>query len=505
MSTGGTRRLKSSGSEDERRRTSDEGEDDSGLGGTVSDDHSAHLGSSNGSSRSSSVSTGGKSHVTRSRSDGQLSRSNRPLKSMKTSKKILDRLSGKIIRQKDVFGRHDDGSNTGNSTTKKWKSNPVNVIVQHNPDGTVTAKTLTPTNSTTGEFAVPLASSNQPPKSFSMSDIGKVASTASADMAEEAGEEFDNVDGVFQVRRMIRDTSLELFSLPECRAEPTDPQSEGATAGLHGPDDPHQSLALQIEEFRKPIPKKPKDFKPLMVFPGGENIAEKESDASPMELSQQLGIERGHEGARDPASSQHIPDSSSLAAADNTGIHPSVPEERDTRAMTTKPVDSSGERENGTVEKTATAGMDRAATQTVEEIQSTPAPKATGDLLENADMYESITGPTTSKVMEELEGFESHDYHRLIPELGVSEGSLAAGDSVLLAAGDVLGSVGHSTDSKGLSSQDSPARKGFMIPKDSVQNVASGLDQYTDSWESNLRVSAFYCADIDHAGSILSM
>ena len=119
-----------------------------------------------------------------------------------------------------------------------------------------------------------------------------------------------------------------------------------------------------------------------------------------------------------------------------------------------------------------------ASTEAPVQGQGTDLPQS----IQNADMYESITGPTASKVEQDLQDYKSHDYHRLIPELGVSEGCLAVGDNVLLAAEDFI----QSNDIAGEMNVDgSVPRKDFRIPKTEMDGVA-----YPVCWESNLTVSS---------------
>ena len=114
-------------------------------------------------------------------------------------------------------------------------------------------------------------------------------------------------------------------------------------------------------------------------------------------------------------------------------------------------------------------------------------------------MYESITGPTASKVEQELQMYEAHDYSRLIPELGVSEGSLAAGDSVLLAASGKLFDKempGGQNTVPFAKTVDNKQQRGFIIPKDIAEENVAKDDNVSIPWESNLKVSGIFIISI---------
>lgn len=444
-----------------RKWRNEDAEEDSGM---VSDDVSGHIAPSSSSSRSSLFSSDSKPLETRAKSDERL---NRPNKSMHSAKKASDQSStsrGKKLSAErcGVFGHYDNGKCVDNQKpTKKWKSSPVNVIVQHNPDGTVTAKAVTPTERSERDFA-----SCAPKSSFSLNDISLFTAEnntprrmKNSDTMEDVVDDFDDVDGVSQVQRMIRDTSLELFSLPECKAE-------------------------TVADFKSSKTGKRKDFKPLMVFPGGENIAEKESDAVATD-STKHNVGHDSEDARNTSAPQDM--SPSEVASLNYSE-----ENRHDQPVGIEVVGIGIRHANVPGISEASAGDVPAQNQEENDPNELELPS---DALKNADMSESLTGPTTSKVVEELQSFQSHHFHQLIPELGFSEGSLAAGDSVLLAASGILDDVGKS-DMTGSTEEMPPHQWGFRIPRDSIRGAKAEADfelnqQGTVIWESNLRVSGF--------------
>ena len=265
MTTVATRRMGSRAEEsdpleeDDRSRRSEDGEDDSGM---VCDDVSGHMVPSSSSSRSSIFSNDGRLQEEQSKSDELLSRLRNSRKIRKTSGRGSDQSLNGRSGDEDVFGNYSNDGHRSNRKTKTWGGGPVNVIVQHNQDGTVTTKAVTPTECTQRDFTSYVG--HRAPKSLSMNDIGSVGQRESSGM--DAEEDVDDVDGVFHVRRMIRDNSMELFSLPEYRAEPDD-------------SDPHRSReSSEAADVEISGSARNKSFKPLIVFPGGENIPERDYD-----------------------------------------------------------------------------------------------------------------------------------------------------------------------------------------------------------------------------------
>ena len=177
---------------------------------------------------------------------------------------------------------------------KKPRLGGINVVVQHNPDGSTTVKAVTPTEQTSREYSE-YAAVYHAPKSWSMNDIVGSAKSGggrkyrrSSDGQKRTGSEWrnegergcaeggssseDDVDGgVHFVRRMVRDNSLELFSLPESKAEVAgvkDEEPSKVASGIQEVPDrgDKQTPPERAEENLQP--KKP--FKPLIVFAGGE-------------------------------------------------------------------------------------------------------------------------------------------------------------------------------------------------------------------------------------------
>ena len=372
--------------------------------------------------------------------------------------------------------------------TRKQKAvaQGVNVIVQHNMDGTVTAKAVTPTEYSERDFTSYIG--QRAPKSLSMNDIGSVTrrhvkQNEPTDIADSDEDEMDDVDGVFHVRRMIRDNSMELFSLPECRVEPADPERSGRNRS--DSDDAH------IDEEMKT--RKGKTFKPLMIFPGGENIPERDCDPIAFRNSQKnhqneifidVGstmTEMGYAGMsqENNVAYHHRPDSGG-----NGQI--GMPAERVGPIGDELEKGSIGNNTQQEQRQDCESVKVQLEVQGQRDLQSVDLP----DSMKNADMYESLTGPTTSQVVEALQTYEAPDYHRLIPELGISEGSLAAGDNVLLAAS---GKLNHTEkpmeEGRCMVAKDTQetSHRGFIIPKESIVSEIS--QENNVPWETNLRVS----------------
>ena len=496
MTTVATRRLGSRSEEsdpleeDDRSRRSEDGEDDSGM---VCDDVSGHMVPSSSSSRSSIFSNDGRLQEEQSKSDELLSRLGNSRKIRKTSGRGSDQSLNGRGGDEDVFGNYSNDGHRGNGKTKTWGGGPVNVIVQHNQDGTVTTKAVTPTECTQMDFTSYVG--HRAPKSLSMNDIGSVGQREFSGM--DAEEDVDDVDGIFHVRRMIRDNSMELFSLPECRAELDD-------------SDPHRSReSSEAPDVEISGSARNKSFKPLIVFPGGENIPERDYDTlKDKRVEEENGQTKGFSpgttnmnvGQRDGhivmSSTEYVGTPQTQYVAyyhiyDKDRFHETgMQAERMGPIGAENPGNMIQEDDKSDINNQQIAGF-QIESQNINTEQTGDLP----DSLKNADMYESITGPMASKVEQELQMYEAHDYNRLIPELGVSEGSLAAGDSVLLAAS------GKSFDKKMPEGQNTvpfaktvgnKQQRGFIIPKDIVENNVVKEDNVSVPWESNLKVSGIF-------------
>ena len=481
MTTVATRRI-GSGSEntypheeDDKSRRSEDGEDDSGM---VCDDVSGHMVPSSSSSRSSLSSNDGRFQESQSKSEERLNRTGNSRKVRKSSGRRSDQsLSGRDGGG-EVFGSSGSDGSRGNKKAKTW--GPVNVIVQHNQDGTVTAKAVTPTEYTERDFTTYVA--HRAPKSLSMNDIGSVSrrnfnQNESRDMDADDEDHFDDVDGVFHVRRMIRDNSLELFSLPECRAEPVDNDCESSGKNWSDSDEKQCDAEMNI--------RKGKTFKPLMIFPGGENIPERDYDTlkrkdnnekhDQEETARITGVDNGNIQEQSMmASSGYV----GMSQENNVTYHHSdrhghigMPRER------VGPIREIEGQRNKKTDDNLDGEKRELEVQGRNDLKPTDLP----DSMKNADMHESLTGPTASKVEEELKGYEPPEYQRLIPELGISEGSVAAGDNVLLELNQGEKLIMEENILVTRTAEETRYR-GFKVPKE------SRIDSDRTPWETNLRV-----------------
>ena len=501
MTTVATRRMGSRSEEtdpleeEDRSKRSEDGEDDSGM---VCDDVSGHMVPSSSSSRSSLFSTDERLQEERSKSDELLSRIGNSRKIRKCSGRGSDQSLNGRGGDENVFGNYSNDGHQGNRKTKTWGSGPVNVIVQHNQDGNVTTKAVTPTEYTQRDFTSYIG--HCAPKSFSMNDIGSISRNTfnEREYSEmDAGEDVDDVDGVIHVRRMIRDNSMELFSLPECRAEPDD-------------NDPHRSRgSSEAADVEINGSARGKTFKPLFVFPGGENIPERDYDTLKDKRAEEENDQtKGFRSGTTKVNAEQRNGQSVMSSTEYVGMtqrqydayHDTCDKDRFHQAGTQDermgPVGA--ESPGNLMQKDDKADINYQQIPGFQIEGQNINTEQTGDLpdsLKNADMYESITGPTASKVEQELQMYEAHDYNRLIPELGVSEGSLAAGDSVLLAASGKLFDndmpVGQNIVPFA-KTVDEKQKRGFMIPKETVEINVVREDNVSIPWESNLKVSGIF-------------